>query len=323
MDRNRSVTVARLALVAAFVVTQRAGHVRAEHLYVQASGSSAGAIYRYALHNGIPAAKPDFVNSSGLDSPFWVDANGTLYGLAYQAGVPILEVFAPNRMVAERTLMLPAPQFVSVYVGLVAKGGSVLAEFQGLDSLQTPPAAASACGSLGFSSMLVYAPGAKGNDPPLRCFGVPLDPSLGALGLALDSQGSLYIPNFDSVNVYRTPVGNPQFAHSVAGRSFQNVHAVAVDSADVMYALSSNDYSYVAAYAPHASGDVLPIRTFAFPTPMKWDGNIAVEGNFVYVGANDEVLVYDKNAHGRTPPHATLAVAGGSTGAGVYVEVGP
>jgi hypothetical protein len=325
MDRNRPIAAARIALAAAlFVAAQRAPDAGAEHLYVQVAQSSfSGSTYRYPLHDGVPASKPDFVYTASLYSPFWVDPGGNLYGFTFQGVTPYLEVFAPSHKTPARTIQLPAPQFISVYVGVVSKGGYVLAEFQGLDSALPLARSAGSCGSLGFSSVLVYGPGARGTDPPLQCFGVPSDSSVVALGLALDPKGSLYVPDIDGVAVYTRPIGYPQLSRFVAGRSFQNVYAVAVDSQGELYALSRNDYSFVAAYAAYTNGDTLPQRTFAYPTPMKWGGNVAVDDGFVYVGASGEVLVYDKSAHGRTAPHATLQVAGGSSGSAVYVELGP
>jgi hypothetical protein len=338
MDRDRTIAATRIALAAALTVAaggmgfQRAGpdlrrshNTGAAHLYVQVSEASfaSGPTFRYPLHNGVPAAKPDFVYTTSLSSPFWVDPNGELYGITYNTDVPQLYIFHANRKAPYRYIRLVTAAYITAYVGLITHNGYVFVDFQNVDSARAAVQASGSCSSLDNPTILVYAPGSKRDDPPLLCFGVPFDPALQVLGLAIDPHGSLYLPVGDAVNVYGSLTHDPHLIRSVDGLTFQNVNAVAVDAQGEMYALSSNDYSYVAAYAPYASGDTKPVRTFAYPTPMKWGGNIAVDDSFVYVAAGGEVLVYDKRARGRVAPHAVLKVEGGSQGQASNVEVGP
>jgi len=289
----------------------------AGHLYV--GGARADAILRFPIRDGIPVHKPDMTYRGNFTPPFSVRPDGSLYSIVYaEQGPDVLDTFAPNSNKIQRTLVLPFyPSIIPTYNGLAVDAyryAYVEYSFVGSASSLTPvpPGASTDCEpSYPSAGILVYAPLAQGFASPLQC--PATDPLSSYNGIAVDSQGSLYVPQATApvtIAVYGTPISDPHVVRTLSSLSLQQTTSVALDADDRLWTLNetADGYSYVANFKAYANGTVKPAGTVAYPTKQYWSGNIAVDAKYLYVGGNRQVLVYDKYANGRLAPLATLNV---------------
>jgi hypothetical protein len=302
----------------------------AGHLFVSsadADGTGGANVYRYTLSNGVPAATPDhvyFLGSSGGALPaFTVDGDGVASFMMCCFGVDIYG--REGNFDFGWTITQPFDDMA--FPGMALDGGRVLVDYVALpSSLRRPRAASSACASerAPSSGIAVYGPYDRKNfdRPLLGCF--PVDqgyPDFVGMAVAFDD---VYFPNASKVDVYGPLSGRRSLLRTLSGPSFKGVRAAAIDTEGRLYTLDAQPYSYVAVYDAHASGQVKALRTIAFPSAQRWNGNIAVDSRFLYVGANQSVLVYPKGTSGRRPPLATLAVPNSQgTTEGPWIAIGP
>ena len=263
----------------------------AGHLYVGwagiVTGPSSTPIYRYPIHNGIPVTKPDLQYPS-MGVPFTVRSNRSLIGIS---DFGIATVFYPNSTNVERSLNLPEPYFLTIYTGLTADGpGHIFASYQEIYGAKRKEGSApdERCvpDYAPQDGVFVFGRHARGYALPVQCF--PVDAyNYNNLylyeGIALDAQGSLYVPVYtgtttSNVVVYGTPIKNPQIIRTLSGASLQNSTSVALDGNDHLWVLNANSagYSYVGNYRKYADGDVIPGETVAvaYPSMQHWYGNI-------------------------------------------------
>jgi hypothetical protein len=129
------------------------------------------------------------------------------------------------------------------------------------------------------------------------------------------------------VLVYGTPVKSPTIIRTITASPALEASSVAVDSTGETYVLNTPGFerSEVLSYPPSADGNATPDRTLSSPKGVHWNGNIAVDDKFLYVGGKQQVLVYDKRSAGSDRPFAILDVPSApiSYGSGPFVHVGP
>jgi hypothetical protein len=297
----------------------------AGHLWVVGSFPGAdGKMARYPLHDGVPASNPDLRYPHYVSSLFAIALDGSLFTFVYHNDERIA-VFAPNSTRIVREVHIPAVGSYDPSInGLSVDGlGSTYFSWVSTGSLRPIRETSSYCPGYGYG-VIVYPPNARGHTPYSSCFR-DAQAYMEFAGIAVDSLGSLYLPNLGSVLVYGSAAKDPRLIRTVSGESFQGATGVALDRADRMWVIdtTTSGYSYVASYRRYASGKVQAERTIAYPTRQQWFGNIAVDDKFLYIGGNAEVLVYDKYANGRALPLATLDVPTASGGSGPWIAIGP
>jgi hypothetical protein len=296
----------------------------AGHLFVAFTGEG-NTIARYPIHDGVPARKADLVYNYPFNTVFSVRPDRSLYGVAFTpSGHEELLSFAPNSSKLLRMLDLPYIDFITDYNALAIDANRVSYVAGWADSSAGSRSSTRCLPSDLDFGIFMYAPRAHGLDLPLQCFGAlsSRDP----VGIAVDSEGTLYVPLGEWVNgvsEYGTPITNPYLLRQPTGASFQNTRAIALDADDRMWVLESTQvyggYSYVANYRRYADGEIRPAEVVAYPTKQYWGGNVAVDDKYLYVGGDGEVLIYPKYANGRKMPYATLAL--GSYQGSVWVGV--
>ncbi|MBV9104319.1 MAG: hypothetical protein JO060_12070 [Candidatus Eremiobacteraeota bacterium] len=320
----------------------------AGHLFVGTAGVfGTSPIWRYPIHNGVPAKRPDLVYPNLVDPQFTVTSDGSLFGVGRDSttGNWDVNVFRPNSTKVERRLQLPTPLYITYYNGIaVDPSGYLYADYNYTGSRGTGRHAhtssnagshdAAPCNppSGPWLGILVYAPGAEGTQNYTICYQVNEVYSQYE-GLAIDSRGSLYVPDQypPSVGVYATPNTNPTLIRTVSGPAFQSPTSIALDAQDRMWVMNNSSYyygySYVARYQPYANGTTKPegilSKGLFSPLEAQWCGNIAVDDEFLYVGENHKVLVYHKFARNAEPPFAILSLPQASGCPGPWVAVGP
>jgi len=330
-------TLSANAMVSSMAAARSPGKFVAGHLYVSAAGYpfETAPVMRYPLVNGVPASQPDLVYPSTLLASFSVDRQGRLYGID-QAGSPSAPfnvlVFAPNSNKQERTIV-PYQPYNTGYVGITGRDGYAYVSFFWSSSLNTPrPADAgspsSFCAATGF---VVYGPRAQGSAPWKSCTAATYILSENNW-ISLDASGNLYVPAAShlgsGVDVYANLATQPTLVRSMTGKSFRNTHSVADDGSGYIYApgtvkpAKELSYSYVATYLDSGNGSVAPVRTVRYAKPQLWYGNAVADDRYLYIGGNQQVLVYDKTAQGARMPLATLAVSA-PVGMGPTVAIGP
>ena len=297
----------------------------AGHLWVVGSFPGAdGKMARYPLHDGVPASNPDLRYPGDMSSLFAIAQDGSLFTFVYQNDERIA-VYAPNSTRIEREVHIPAVGSYDPSINGLSVDGTGYAYFSWVStgSLRAAREMSSYCPGYGYG-VIVYPPKARGHTPYSSCFSDDQAYMLYS-GNAVDSLGSMYLPNLNSVLVYGSAASNPHLVRTVSGKSFQGAMGVALDLADEMWVINSGrgGYSYVASYHRYAHGNAQAERTVAYPTRQQWFGNIAVDDKFLYIGGDAQVLVYDKYANGRLLPLATLDVPSASGGDGPWIAIGP
>jgi hypothetical protein len=313
------------------------GKFVAGHLYVSAAGYpfETAPVMRYPLVNGVPASRPDLVYPSNLFASFSVDAKGRLYGIddvnSPSASFNIV-VFAPNSNKPERTIV-PYQPYNTGYVGITGRDGYAYVSFFWSSSLRArrPVDAGSPSSFCAFAGFVVYGPRAQGNAPWKSCTAGTWVLSENNW-ISLDSSGNLYVPAASQrgwgVGVYAHAATKPMLVRTMTGKSFRKPHSVADDGSGNIYVPGTVQpakgpaYSYVATYLDGGKGRVAPVRTVRYATPQLWYGNAVADDRYLYIGGDQQVLVYDKTAQGARMPLATLAVPG-EAGMGPEVAIGP
>jgi hypothetical protein len=314
-----------------------AGKFVAGHLYVSAASYpfESAPVMRYPLVNGVPASNPDLVYPSSLFASFSVDAKGRLYGIDQlgSPGAPFnIVVFAPNSTKPERTIA-PYQPYNTGYVGITGRDGYAYVSFFWSSSSRTqrPVDAGSPSSFCAFAGFVVYGPRARGKAPWKSC-----TPATYVLSennwISLDPSGNLYVPAASprgwGVGVYANAATKPVLVRSMTGKSFRKTSSVADDGSGNIYVPGSVQpakgpaYSYVATYLDSGDGRVTPVRTVRYATPQLWYGNAVADDRYLYIGGDQQVLVYDKTAQGPRMPLATLAVPD-AVGSGPTVAIGP
>jgi hypothetical protein len=306
----------------------------AGHLYVSAADYSlqTAPVMRYPLSNGVPASKPDLLYPSLLLPTFAVGADGTLYGLELTGGSEpyAIVVFQPNSNKPARRIVPPQP-YLTNYPAITGRGGYTYVGFSNTSA--SPRARRVTAGSpptlCTFNGILVYGPNARGHDAWTTCFATTYATNENVLWMSLDVHGNLYVPTLpDGIDVYAHPTTNPALIRSMTGGSFHGTYSVADDGQGDVYVLGTVRplhgawHSYVATYQDTASGKVKALRTVRYPTNQVWQGNVAVDDRYLYVGGYQEVLVYDKLASGPQLPLAVLPVPAAMYN-GPSIAVGP
>jgi hypothetical protein len=302
----------------------------AGHLFVSSADADAllGAdVYRYKLANGVPSAKPDLVyfygSSSGAMPAFTVTRQGVASFILccfYAA------TFGKNGNL-RFTWGLVQPFDDVAFPGLLDDGSQTLVDYLTLPSSMRSRGSAASARCTGTDAPLVGID-IYGAYQPKRyarrldtCFAVnEQDPDFVGLAAANDD---VFVPNASEVDVYGPLSGQPAQLRTLTGPSFKSVRAVAIDDG-LLYTLAGKAYSYIAVYDAGGSGLVKPLRTIAFPSLQHWYGNIAVDSRYVYIGADQAVLVYPKGTNGRQQPFATLEVPNSHSGSvGPWIAIGP
>lgn len=121
----------------------------------------------------------------------------------------------------------------------------------------------------GFTNgyVAVYAAGASGSAPTLQRIALP-DRHADVNGLALDSQGNLYVSDTNEVSEFSTPVTNPTLVRAIVGTGQQNTPTGMTlnDKSEELYVANTNDNN-ILVYSPTANGKSKPQRTITSPSP--------------------------------------------------------
>ncbi len=121
----------------------------------------------------------------------------------------------------------------------------------------------------GFTNgyVAVYAPGATGSAPTVQRIGLP-DKHADVNGVALDSQGNLYISDTNEVSEFSTPATNPTLVRAIVGTGQQNTPTGMTlnDKTEELYVANTND-SNILVYSPKANGESKPQRTLTTTSP--------------------------------------------------------
>ena len=202
----------------------------AGHLWVVGSFPGAdGKMARYPLHDGVPASDPDLRYPRYMSSLFAIAQDGSLFTFVYHNGEQIA-VYAPSSTRIEREVHVPAVGSYDPSInGLSVDGaGSTYFSWVGAGAAGPNRETSSYCPGYGYG-VIVYPPKAHGHMPYSSCF--PDDQAfMEYAGIAVDSIGSLYLPNLGSILVYSSAASDPQLTRTISGESFQNATAVALDS---------------------------------------------------------------------------------------------
>jgi DNA-binding beta-propeller fold protein YncE len=137
----------------------------------------------------------------------------------------------------------------------------------------------------GFTNgyVAVYAPGAYGSAPTLQRIGLP-DKHADINGVALDSQGNLYVSDTNEVSEFATPVTNPTLVRAIVGTGQQNAPTGMTlnDKTGELYVANSNDNN-ILVYSSTANGKSKPQRTITSPSPpLIGPAGVALSGTVLY-----------------------------------------
>lgn len=231
--------------------------------------------------------------------------NGSLYVLSWDdvSGAASIDVFAPGSNTPVRTISGPAtgfnlPQNFPLTLAVDASGFIYVGQFAFNQQTGSTPEVA------------VFAPDASGDVAPTRVLfgGITADPE----GLALDSQGRLYVAAAQQIRVY--PAGAqgatpPQFALTPQSCGFDfAAFSIGVDAAGTIFDLSDRA---VISFAPVDTG--AHVLTEIAGSNTKIDnftlgGALAVDATTVYVSVADTnaILTFPKNANGNVAPASII-----------------
>ncbi|MBV9104318.1 MAG: hypothetical protein JO060_12065 [Candidatus Eremiobacteraeota bacterium] len=282
------------------------------HLYV---GSELGCgVQSYTLHAGVPASKPDFTYQAC--TPFTIAPDGMLVASVPETSKQVehLRWYPLHSHRSVRELTLPAPYATSYLSVALDTNGYIYTLFYYSSSLAqgrllsaTRSSTSFPCATLG---VMVFAPTALGPANYLTCFEAGLNPFPFSYqrGFAVSPEGDVYVPDFFQVVVYGNARTSPVFIRTLTGPGFTDTENAALDDADlfVMNVLAPDKHSNISEYDPLGNVIVHPRRRLEYPQPQTWCGRVAVGKHYLYVGGDNAVLVYDRNANGRTYPVATL-----------------
>ena len=217
----------------------------AGHLWVVGSlPGTDGKMARYPLHDGVPASDPDLRYPRDMSSLFAIAQDGSLFTFVYHNGEQIA-VYAPNSTRIEREVHVPSVGSYDPSInGLsVDRAGSTYFSWVSTGSLMRPARETSSyCPGYGYG-VIVYPPKAHGHMPYSSCF--PDDQFMEYAGIAVDSLGSLYLPNLGSILVYGSAASNPRLIRTVGGEGFQDATGVALDLADRMWVIDTTAGGFV------------------------------------------------------------------------------
>jgi hypothetical protein len=169
-----------------------------------------------------------------------------------------------------------------------------------------------------FSAVLFFARNANGDVAPAgEISGAKTKLSVPA-GLAMDSQGNIYVANYDNaIRVYASGAqGNVAPIRTIAGATtkLKTTTGIAIDSNDELYVSNSPNRKngWITVYAAGANGNVAPIRKIGGSKTKlfaPWGLGFDSQAN-LYV-ANDDpntgwITVYSPNAKGDAAPIRTI-----------------
>lgn len=172
----------------------------------------------------------------------------------------------------------------------------------------------------------VYAPTSNGNAAPIRTIEGPMTDLHEPTSIAIDAERKLYITNLGnrSVTVFaRDASGDVAPVRIIRGKrtDLTAIFAIAVDRVGSVYVVNSDDkrVTGVLVFAPHAGGDVAPIRIIAgSATRLDAPSGVAVNSRGVifvsdHGGSSSAgaVRVYAKSANGNAAP--IYSIAGSAT----------
>jgi hypothetical protein len=134
----------------------------------------------------------------------------------------------------------------------------------------------------------IYAAHAFGNTPPLYKIAGSKTLLNSPTQLAFDTNGTLYVVNDNSVTEYASGhVGNVAPVRRIAGSQtklttydYRRAYGIAVDSSGSVYVTTAtgNLIGAVQIFAPHANGNVAPIRTISGSHTSLWQPEVIVIG---------------------------------------------
>jgi sugar lactone lactonase YvrE len=195
-------------------------------------------------------------------------------------------------------------------------------------------------------SVRVYRPGAHGAAAPVRTLSGPPARLSDPRGITVDRHGTLYLANGPqpatrgAIRVYAptaTDTGTP--VRVIRGRQTRLARPgdVAVDSRGYIYAVNRGETyeddpdGAITIYAPHAQGDVAPVRRITGPTTLLREpfdlaigpgdtlyvlngfGGTGLGPTWKYGVGNVTVTVYPPRAQGDVEPIRIINVTGGET----------
>src|SRR5262249_4097007 len=137
--------------------------------------------------------------------------------------------------------------------------------------------------NLNYSAIWIYAADAFGNTPPLHKIAGSKTLLNGPSQLALDSNGTLYVVNEDSVTEDASgQFGNVAPVRRIAGSltklTYNNgrAYGIAVDSSGRVYVTTAtgNLNGFVRIFAPNANGNVAPVRSISGSLTSLWQPQV-------------------------------------------------
>ena len=173
-----------------------------------------------------------------MSSLFAIAQDGSLFTFVYQNDERIA-VYGPNSTRIEREVHIPSVGSYDPSInGLsVDHAGSTYFSWVSTGSLRRVRETSSYCPGYGYG-VIVYPPHAHGHMPYSSCF--PDDQAFMVYaGIAVDSLGSLYLPDLGSVLIYGSAASNPRLIRTVSGESFQGATGVALDVADRIWVIDT------------------------------------------------------------------------------------
>jgi sugar lactone lactonase YvrE len=249
-------------------------------------------IYSADIHEKNPPLLRTITDGTSRPEGVWIDRKDTLYVVNASNGSqgPSLNEYKrgasePFRTITNGLLYLPGAVAVgndgTVYVNSVGESES---------------------GGL-IGEVVVYAPG---KTTPKETIALPEGPEYGmtAGGIALDSQGNVYVANegnIDVVNVFEITPGSLQTRRLLL--TGNGGDAIAVDGDGNLYAGGSG--YFIAVYLP---GATVPSRTI--PNDFYAYGITATSNGTLYVVADNEVAEY---APGASEPTNSIDTLDGET----------
>ncbi len=235
--------------------------VAGKALYV--SDSYGKSVFRFALASDGTLVAPAGSSLVLAYNPgaIAVGPGGLLY--VCDQGNESIEVYKPRASGSAkplRSLMLP---FAPSSVGVDANGYLFVGGF-----------------SNGF--VAVYAPKAHGMAPSIQQIALP-DHHLSVNGVALDSQGDLYMSDTNEISEFTTPTTNPTLFRAIIGAGEQNVPSgMALARNGELYAANTGS-SNILAYSPTANGKDGPDRTIVSTNPpLVGPIGVAIRGTTLY-----------------------------------------
>ena len=174
------------------------------HVYVGDSLSGYGILSQYPIVNGVMQTTPSATISNAY-APVAV-ANGELYALSENASSFLVNVYSVPSLTFERSLDIPScGSLPNINAMTVAPAGDLYVLYE--------------CGTVGeglLYGVLVYPPGASGNQQPLQNIQIA-EGDAAVWGVAADRYGRLYVANTGAgqVQVYEHPATDPKVVRTL------------------------------------------------------------------------------------------------------------